>query len=199
MRAYRARISSTSCGLVGRPPRMSCRYGSTSSIVSGPPYAMTRTASEAPSSAMHEVYHGAHGRDIGLGQDPMAQVEDVPRPSRGALQDITDLTRAFTLRRQQRGGLEVALDRAIADSRPGGVERNAPVDADHVAAGGREILEKGRRAGAEMNEGSAGLARDRQGLSAVRRGVGAIVIGGQTTNPAVEQLQRVGAGTRLRP
>src|SRR5216110_425307 len=129
---------------------MSCRYGSTSSILSGPPYAITKTASRAPSSAMHEIHYGAHRRDIGLGQYPMSEIEDVAGPTGGALQDVPDLARSFTIGGKQGGGLQIALDRAIADTRPRRIERDAPVDADHIAAGGCEILEKRRGAGAEV-------------------------------------------------
>src|SRR5437879_1214582 len=91
MRAERARISSTSCGLVGRPPRTSRRYGSTSARLPGPPYAMSSTASW--SAAMHQVHDRPDRRDIGLGQHAVAEIENVAGPSPRAREDVADLAR----------------------------------------------------------------------------------------------------------
>src|SRR6266545_589170 len=82
--AYRWRISCTSCGLVGRPPCTSCKYGSTSSRLAGPPYAIIRTATRSP--AMDQLHYGV------LPETDVAAVRAVvelvhggppPRPSRG--------------------------------------------------------------------------------------------------------------------
>src|SRR5688572_4432526 len=145
-------------------------------MLPGPPYAITRTAIR--SAVMHEVYHGAHGVYVRLRQHTMSEVEDVTRPPAGALQDVTDLAIPFRSRREQRRGFEVALNRPLApDSRPGGIDGNAPVDADHVATGSRKVLQERRRPGAEMDERHTGARRERQGASGVLRHIGAVVVG----------------------
>src|SRR5512145_627304 len=107
-----------SCGRVTRPPRMSLRYGPTSSRLPDPPYAMTRTA--ICSHTMHKIHHGAHGGDVSLGQDAVAEIEDVSGPAAGALENVADLPVALRGWRQQCRGFEIPLDCLGADARPGG-------------------------------------------------------------------------------
>src|SRR5262245_4651588 len=97
---------------------MSLRYGSTSSMLPGPPYAMIRTASCSPS--MHLIHDGAHRGDLGLGKHAVPEIEDVPRTAAGPLQDVPDLARALRGRGEQRRRVEIPLDRAVAppDARP---------------------------------------------------------------------------------
>src|SRR6266540_659119 len=109
--AYRWRISCTSCGLVGRPPRTSCKYGSTSSRLAGPPYAIIRTATRSP--AMDQLHYGADRRHVRLGEHAVAEIEDVARPAAGAGQHVPHLAVPFWRWREQRGGIEVALDRVV--------------------------------------------------------------------------------------
>src|SRR6266850_8446092 len=108
-------------------------------MLPGPPYAITRTA--ICSTVMHQIHDGAHRVDLRLRQDAVAEIEDVAGTSTGALQDVPHLAVAFGGRRQQRHGLEVALNGPLTDAGPRGIERNAPVDADHIATGRHEILE----------------------------------------------------------
>src|SRR5262245_34698941 len=110
---------------------------------------MSRTATG--SAAMHEIDDGADGRHIRFGQNAVAEIEDVTRPAARPRQDVTDLTRALRGGREQPRRIEVSLDRAVADARPRGIERDPPIDADHIATGRREVLQKGCRPGAEVN------------------------------------------------
>src|ERR1043166_7175714 len=153
------RISSTSGAGVGRPPRTSSRYGSTSSIFPGPPYAITSTAISAIVDLIH---HRPHGRDVRFRQNPVPEIEDVAGPPAGLLQDVLDQSRALGGRGEERRRVEVALDCFGADASPRAVERDAPVDADHVTTRGGEVFQKGRRAGAEVNQRNAGGASQRQ-------------------------------------
>src|SRR5262247_984255 len=137
-----------SCGRVTRPPRMSLRYGPTSSRLSGPPYAMMRTA--VCSRVMHQIHDRAHGGDVGFGQDAVAEIEDVSGPAVRARENVADLTVALRGRRQQRRGFEIPLDCLGADSRPGSIQRDAPIHADDVPTGRGEVFEEGCRPRAEM-------------------------------------------------
>src|SRR5438132_1666245 len=102
---------------------------------------------------MDQIHDSPHGSDVRLGEHAVAEIEDVARTSARAGEDVTDLTRTLRGGREQCRGVEIALDRAILppDARPGGVQRNAPVDADHVAARCCEIFEKRGGAGTEVN------------------------------------------------
>src|SRR5438093_10885233 len=108
---------------------------------------------------MHEVDYRAHRRDIRLGKHAVAEIEDVTGATARAREDVAHLARALAGGSQERRGVEIALDGAIADPRPRGVERNPPVHADDVTAGRREVFEERRRAGSEVNEGHGGFLR----------------------------------------
>src|SRR5437899_6740415 len=142
IRAYRCLISCTNSGGVGRPPRTSRRYGSTSSRLCGPPYAINSTAMR--SAAMHPLHDRLQGLHRRLRENAVPQVEDVPGPPGGSGEHVPYLPLQLRPRRQERDWIEVALNGAGGrgpDPLPRDVERNAPVDADHVAARPREIHE----------------------------------------------------------
>src|SRR5205823_12937848 len=144
MRAYRSVISATSSGAVARPPRTSRRYGSTSSRLPGPPYAISSTATR--SAAMHPLHDRLQRLHRRLGEDAVSQVEDVPGASAGAGEHVPHLPLELRPRRQERYRIEVALNGTRGrgpDPLPRNVERDAPVDADHIAARPREIHEQG--------------------------------------------------------
>src|SRR4051812_44914167 len=146
---------------------------------------------------MHEIHDRTNGRDVGLWQDAMAEVEDVTGPSTGALEDLPNLSRTLGGRRQEGDGFEVTLDGTLADTGPGSIERHSPIDTDHVAARGRKVFEKRRCAGAEVNHRDIRGTRERERFAAVRLDVGAIIVGRETADPAIEYLQRVRTGAHL--
>src|SRR3989442_1670865 len=131
IRAYRCLISCKNSGGVGRPPRTSRRYGSTSSRLPGPPYAISSTATR--SAAMHPLHHRLQGLDRRLGENAVPEVEDVPWAPRGAGEHVPHLPLKLRPRRQERDRIEVALNgtgRRGPDPLPRGVQRDAPVYAD---------------------------------------------------------------------
>src|SRR5919204_903191 len=136
---------------------------------------------------MHEVYHGADRVRIGFREDTVAKGENVTGPLPRPFQHVAHLLITFGAGREQRGGLEISLNRAlVADLRPRRVQRNAPIHADDVAAGGRKVGQKGRRAGAEVNEWHARFSGARERPAAVRLYVGAIIARRETADPTVE-------------
>src|SRR5438876_7780405 len=90
-------------------------------MLPGPPYAMTSTA--ICSAAMDEFHHGAHGCDVRLGKDAVTEIEDVPRTSPRAGEDVANLSGTFGGGREQGGGFEIALDCARFDAGPRGFRR----------------------------------------------------------------------------
>src|SRR3954468_24731237 len=111
-------------------------------MLPGPPYAITSTASRAGSASMHESHDRPDGSDVGLRKDAVPEIEDVARPSAGSSEDVADLASTLRGGREQCRGLQIALDRAIPDAQPRGVQRNPPVDADDVPARCGEILQE---------------------------------------------------------
>src|SRR5207253_5414188 len=138
---------STSSAAVGRPPRTSSRYGSTSSRLPGPPYAITSTAT--PSAAMHQVHDALQRLDRGLRQHAVPEVEDVAGTAPGPVEHVAHPLLEVGERREQRRGIEVSLNRPVGpDALPGDVEGNAPVYSDDVAARAGELREKDGGVGA---------------------------------------------------
>src|SRR5882672_7306634 len=111
---------------------------------------MTRTAT--CSAVMHQIDDGTDRRDVRLRQHPMAEVEDVTRPAGGAPQDVTHLAVALRGGSEERRRLEIALNRALTDTDPRRVERDPPVDADHVTTGRCEIFQESRRSRTEVDQ-----------------------------------------------
>ena len=99
-------------------------------------------------------------------------------------------------RPEQQRGIEVALHAAVvADERPAVVERDAPVEADDVAARARHRRQQRRRAGAEVDRRHVDAREDarrprRDELLVVRRR--------QNADPRVEELHHVCACANLR-
>ena len=97
-------------------------------------------------------------------------------------------------RREEHGRIEVALHGdAGADLVPRLVERRAPIDADDRAA--RFALEREQRAGvgAEMDDRHAERLEVAEDVRHVRHHVLAIVVGGERSDPRIEELHRLRA------
>ena len=123
-------------------------------------------------------------------EDAVAEVEDVARTAGGAVEDVERLRLDDLPWSEQHGRIEVALHGAVGHLRPAGVERDAPVEPDHVAAGRGHLLEQRGGAGAEVDrrhvDGGEHARR-------VRRHVVAVVRGRERADPGVEQLDHVRA------
>ena len=128
------------------------------------------------------------------GKDAVAEVEDVAGPPAGTREDVERLGLDDLPRREQHGRVEVALHRPAGHPRPAGVERDPPVEADHVAAGRRHLLEQGRGARAEVDRRHVDRGEDAR---RVRCDVVAVVRGRERADPGVEQLDHVRARARL--
>src|SRR5262245_50516976 len=129
-------------------------------------------------------------------QYAVAEIEHVTVAHRRAVEDA--LGRRFD--RFPRGGadrrIEVALDRPVgADSLPGAIERDAPVDADRVAPGIPHRVEQLARPNAEVDRRDREVLQHRAGPRLHRR---LIVIWAQGPGPRVEQLHDLRAGLDLR-
>ena len=86
---------------------------------------------------VHELDQARDGVGRRRGQHAVAEVEDVTRPAAGPAQHVGGVPLDLVGRPEQHGGVEVALHGdAVAELAPGAVEVDAPVEADHVAAGG---------------------------------------------------------------
>ena len=84
----------------------------------------------------------------------MTEVEDVPGPAACPSEHVERLCFDPLPRRQQHGGVEIALDGTIRHLGPADIERDAPVETDHVTARDRHLPEQRRRTGAEVNRGN---------------------------------------------
>src|SRR3954452_13104738 len=101
------------CSGSGRPLTTLRRYSGMSSTVSGVPCARRRTACLGilvlQSKLPNHTHHGLHILDRRIGDDPVAQIEDVPRPSSSSAQDLFDARLNHLDRCEERDGVEIAL------------------------------------------------------------------------------------------
>ena len=68
------------------------------------------------------------------GEHAVPEVEDVPGAAAGPIEHVERLGLDDLPRREEDGGVEVPLHGAVRDLRPALVERDPPVEPDHVAA-----------------------------------------------------------------
>src|SRR2546423_8222157 len=197
MPAYRPVIPATSSGGVARPPRTSRRYGSTSSRLPGPPYAISSTETPPASAAMYPVHDALQRLDRRLREHAVPEVEDVARSASGPVEHVATWLLELGERREQRRRIEVPLNRPVGtDALPRDVEGNAPVHADDVAARAREVGEEHGGVGPEMDHGDARRAGQLERPLTVGKHVRRIIRRRQAPDPAGEQLQSPGAGAR---
>ena len=98
-------------------------------------------------------------------------------------------------RPEQDGAVEVALHAAVvADLLPAPVERDPPVEPDHVAARVAHLLEQRRRAGAEVDRRAVDRGEDAR---RVRLHELLVVRRRERADPRVEELDHVRAGAHL--
>src|SRR5438309_7355953 len=136
---------------------MSRRYGSTSSRLPGPPYAISSTETPPASAAMYPVHDALQRLDRRLREHAVPEVEDVARAARGPVEHVADSLLELGERREQRRRIEVPLNRPVGtDALPRDVEGNAPVHADDVGACAGEVGVKDCGGGAEMDQGGCG-------------------------------------------
>jgi hypothetical protein len=103
---------------------------------------------------MHDVDQGSDVVDWGLGHDTVAQVEDMSRAATGLGEDPPGLKFDLRHRCQEHHRVEIPLyGNTGAESFPGSIEIDAPIESDDRAAGiALELQERGR-AGTEMDAG----------------------------------------------
>ena len=154
-------------------------------------------AGHAGGLLVHERAQPAEHVGIGVGHDAVAEVEDVARPA-GRAREHVERRRLDPLPRpEEDGAVEVALHAAVvADLLPAPVERDPPVEPDHVAARVAHLLEQRRRAGAEVDRRAVDRGEDAR---RVRLHELLVVLRRERSDPRVEELDHVGARAHLRP
>ena len=146
---------------------------------------------------MDQLAQPAEHVGIGLREHAVAEVEDVTGSAAGAGEHVARAGGDALPRREQQGGVEVALHAPHADAFPAFVEGDPPVEPDHIAAGRRHHLEERRGAGAEMDRRHPRVAQRVEHARRPRRDELLVIGRRKRADPRVEQLHDVGAGTRL--
>src|SRR4051794_12030163 len=94
-----------------------------------------RSHARLDSRFVHELRQAPENDRVCIGWHSVPKVEYMTRPPSGTVENSSRLGFDSLPRREHHGGIEVALHAAlVADLRPPAVERDAPVEADHVAA-----------------------------------------------------------------
>ena len=190
------------CGS-GRPLTTLRRYSGIWSTVSGVPWARSRTACLGIRCFLEAEFadhadDGLHIFDRRAGNDAVAEVEDVAGPSTGGAQNLFDALLEKFDRGEERDGIEIALHCVtVADGAPAFVEGLPPVEADHVGAGRSHGFEQARGFNAEVDDGHAQSLHGADEALGRFEGIVAIVGETERADPAVEDLNDVGAGLHL--
>ena len=138
------------------------------------------------------------GFDGGVGDDAVAEVEDVAGAVCGEGEDLFDAGLEDGGRGEEGDGVEVALDRAAgAGGAPTFVEGDAPVEAEDVCGGFAEGGEERGGVYAEVDDGDAEGLDAGDELGGGGEAVLAVVGDGERAGPGVEDLDNVGAGGDL--
>src|SRR5262245_13281871 len=106
---------------------------------------------------MHVLDEKPHILDRGLGENAVAEVEDVPWATGCLLQDRLGARRDLFLSRKKNYRIEVPLhSAAMGEHPPTAIERNAPVESDDVGIRLLHEWKQGRRVCAEINYRNTG-------------------------------------------
>src|SRR5438876_1340237 len=101
---------------------------------------------------VHELGQSPEDGRVCFGWHSVPKVEYMTRPTPGTREDSARLGFDSLPGAEQDGGIEIPLNAPmVTHFGPAGIQWNAPVEPDHVAACLRHSGEKRRRAGAEMN------------------------------------------------
>ncbi len=114
---------------------------------------------------MHEVHQPSQKVGIGVRQDAMPEVEDMPGPVARSAEDVASALGRRIPAGEQPGRVEVALDAAVADAADAVGQRGAPVDPHDVRTGLGHQRQQVGGADAEVDPGDA-LMRKIGGIAA---------------------------------
>ena len=141
---------------------------------------------------------GADPLDRRSRQDAVAQVEDVSRPAICPPDDVVHSSAQFGERCKESDRIEVSLNGTlVADPLPAAIERSAPVETKHLAACFGHCLEEMLGTHAKVNAGHTETRETVEERATVGQHVVPVVRLAQLAGPAVEDLQRLGAGRHL--
>jgi hypothetical protein len=130
----------------------------------------------------------------------VAEVEDVAESRARALEDVVHSAQQPVLGGEEQGGIEVPLDRdAVTRAGPALVERSPPVHSDHGASRLALRVQQVAGAGAEVDEGHAGVGQRVEDAADVGQHQLAVVGLVEGAHPGVEDLQGLGPGLDLGP
>ena len=150
-------------------------------------------------AALVDVLHEASEvGGVGLGQDAVAEVEDVARATSGAGKYVVGTGLGYLEGSEEHGGVEVALNAVmVANAGPRAVKGHTPIDAHQVAAYVGHEFKEGSRPGSEMNGGHSKLAKLLEDAAGVGHDVLLVLVGTEDADPAIEELHHLDAGLNL--
>src|SRR3954451_19096714 len=135
----------------------------------------------------------------GRRQHAMTQIEDVTRTPSRTPQDGVRRREQTLDRSQQYRRIEIPLDPAVVtDPLPRFVERLPPVDANDVAARGRQIRKNRARTDAEVDERHPLAGKGFEDAFGMRQRELLVVNPRELARPRIEDLHRLHAGVDLR-
>ncbi len=142
---------------------------------------------------MHHIDQRNHMVDRRFGQDTVSQIENMARTAARLFEDRAHAVANLRDIGKQRYRVKVALHGdAGTETLPGLRQIDAPIEADYVAPGLAHQFEQIARHRAEVNHGNR-VPHRFDNAPGMRQYETAIVVGAETSHPAIEDLHQIGA------
>src|SRR6266404_662947 len=121
----------------------------------------------------------------------------MPGPSVGPPKNLSRILFYLLPASKKQNWIQVSLHRSRSDRLPALIQRNPPVQADHLSAGLFHRRQKRGTVGAEIDDRRSSLLQRFHQFGGARHHVTAIVIHAKAAHPTVEYLDHVGARAHL--
>ena len=128
----------------------------------------------------------------------MTEIENVAGTSAGIAQNLFRPRSQVLPFRKEQNRIKVPLHRAlVTDTLPAGIERDSPVDTDHIRARLLHRWQECSAVGAEVNNRYPGFVQSIHKIFDMGQRIAPVILHAQASHPTIENLDRVRAGTHL--
>ena len=127
---------------------------------------------------------------VGLGEDPVTEVEDM-RPPKARPERPFDVESKAFFWSEKGSRIEVALQGFLRQELAGGGERCAPVEADHLGRKGRDLRQEVRRTKSDVDPRDRKIRKPLKDRGCIRSPECRVAFGIKKPCPRVEKLDRL--------
>src|SRR5216683_573525 len=147
---------------------------------------------------LHKTSQILHILDRGLWQNAMAEIENVSWPSAGTAQNFLRARLQFFPAGEEQNRIQVALHGAAKfQAAPAFVQRNAPVEPNHLGSGFFHRRKKSGAIRTEINDWRSAALQALHQMGNMREHIATVIVHAQTADPTIEDLNHVRTGAHL--